>query len=180
MFHSVAFVQQFSQWKSNKFYLIWVCICSLWYLAHRTHASYCHLWPVMLYSIFPHYLINDTLKKKGYFLTPWSRVLEKLTSLCSQSRNSPHFYGTRMFFTVLTGASHLSLSWANSIQSKQPTLTSERYILMLSSHLHLGLPNGSFPQAFPPTPCAHLTPPHTRHMPRQSHSSRFYHPHNIG
>jgi hypothetical protein len=23
----------------------------------------------------------------------------------------------------------------------------------------------SFPQAFPPTPCAHLYPPHTRHMP---------------
>jgi hypothetical protein len=27
----------------------------------------------------------------------------------------------------------------------------------------------------------HTSPlPHTRHIPRPSHSSRFYHPHNIG
>jgi hypothetical protein len=24
----------------------------------QSHAPYCHLWPVRLYSIFPHYLIN--------------------------------------------------------------------------------------------------------------------------
>ena len=35
----------------------------------------------------------------------------------------------------------------------------------------------SFPQVSPPEPCAPL--PHTRHMPRPSQSSRFYHPHNI-
>jgi hypothetical protein len=46
-----------------------------------------------------------------YLLTPWSQVLlEKLTSHCSYSRNSPHFYGTRKFFTVLTSARHPSLS----------------------------------------------------------------------
>ena len=33
----------------------------------------------------------------------------------------------------------------------------------------------SFPQVSPPEPCAHLFPPHTRHMPHPSHSSRFYH-----
>jgi hypothetical protein len=33
---------------------------------------------------------------------------------------------------------------------------------------------------FPPKPCTHLSPPHTRYMPRPSHSSRFYHPHNRG
>jgi hypothetical protein len=46
-----------------------------------------------------------------YLFTPWSRVpLEKLASVCSQSRNSPHFYETRKFFTVLTSARHPSLS----------------------------------------------------------------------
>jgi hypothetical protein len=36
-------------------------------------------------------------------LTPHSTVLlEKLTSLCKQSRKSPHFYGTVKFITVLT------------------------------------------------------------------------------
>ena len=59
----------------------------------------------------------------------------------------PAFYGTRKFFTVLTSACHLSLSWANSIQSPPPLPTSWRSILILSSHVRLGLPNGLFPSA---------------------------------
>ena len=38
----------------------------------------------------------------------------------------------------------------------------------------------SFPQVFPPKPYIRLPSPHTRYMTRPSHSSRFYHPHNIG
>ena len=53
----------------------------------------------------------------------------------------PTFYGTRNFITVLASARHLSPSWANSIQSPQPPPTSWRSILVLSSHLRLGLPN---------------------------------------
>jgi hypothetical protein len=45
------------------------------------------------------------------------------------------FYGTRRFFTVLTSARHLSLSWAYSIQSPRPPPTSSTSILILSSHL---------------------------------------------
>ena len=37
----------------------------------------------------------------------------------------------------------------------------------------------SFPQVSPLEPCAHLSPPHTRHIPRPSHSARFYHPQSI-
>jgi hypothetical protein len=74
-------------------------------------------------------------------LTPWSRVLEKLTG-SAVSQEIPRIFGTRRFLTVLTSARHLSLSWANSIQSPQPPLTSWRSILILSSHLRLGLPNG--------------------------------------
>ena len=51
--------------------------------------------------------------------------------------------------TVPTSARHLSLSWANSIQSPQLLPTSWRSILILSSHLRLGLPNGLFPSGFP-------------------------------
>ena len=84
-----------------------------------------------------------------YLLTPWSRVLfEKLTG-SADSQEIPHIFGTRRFITVLTSARHLSLSWANSIQSPQPPPTSWRFILILSSHLRLGLPNGLFPSAFP-------------------------------
>jgi hypothetical protein len=79
---------------------------------------------------------------RGYLLTPWSRfLLEKLTG-SGASQEIPLIFGTRRFLTVLTSAHHLSLSWANSIQSPQPPTTSWRSILMLSSHLRLGLPSG--------------------------------------
>jgi hypothetical protein len=66
---SGAFVQPLLQWRSIKNDILWVCICSLRYPAYsyNAHAPYCHLWPAPLYSIFPHYLIKDTIfqnKKK--------------------------------------------------------------------------------------------------------------------
>jgi hypothetical protein len=52
--------------QSNKYYILWVCVCCLMYPACNAHAasSYCHLWPARLYSIFPHYLINGTIVEK--------------------------------------------------------------------------------------------------------------------
>jgi hypothetical protein len=52
-----------------------------------------------------------------YLLTPWSRVLlENLTGSAS-SQEIPRIFGTRRFLAVPTSARHLSVSWANSIQS---------------------------------------------------------------
>ena len=100
------------------------CVCSLSYPARNAHAPY--LWPVPFY-IFPHYLENGMIFGKKnlltYLLTPWSRVLlEKLTGSVA-SQGIPRIFGTRKFLTVPTSA-RLSLSWANSIQSSQPTPTS--------------------------------------------------------
>ena len=65
-----------------------------------------------------------------YLLTPWSRVLlEKLTGSAA-SQEIPRIFGTRRFITVPTSARHLSLSWANSIQSSQPPPTSWRSIFI--------------------------------------------------
>ena len=84
-----------------------------------------------------------------YLLTPWCRVLlEKLTGL-QLVKKFPAFHGTRRFITALTSVRHLSLSWASPIQSIYPHPTSWRSILILSSHLRLGLPSGLFPSGFP-------------------------------
>ena len=40
--------------------MLWVFICGLRYTTRNAHALYCHLWPVRLYHIFPHYLIYST------------------------------------------------------------------------------------------------------------------------
>ena len=110
-----------------------------------------------------------------YLLTPWCRVLlEKLTGLQLVNKFSA-FHGTRRSITASTSVRHLSLSWASPIQSIYPHPTSWRSILILSTHLRLGLP--------PVSPARPYTPPllaHTSHMPSPSHCSRFYHPHNIG
>ena len=84
-----------------------------------------------------------------YLLTPWCRVLlEKLTGL-QLFKKFPAFHGTRRFITVLTSSRHMSLSWASPIQSIPLHPTSWRSILILSTHLRLGLPSGLFPSGFP-------------------------------
>ena len=101
------------------------------------------------------------LKFPAYLLTPWCRVLlEKLTGSQLVKKFSA-FHGTRRFITALTSLRHVSLSWASPIQSIYPHPTSWRSILILFTHLCLGLPSGLFPSGFPtktlytpsPNPC---------------------------
>ena len=83
-----------------------------------------------------------------YLLTPWRRVLlEKLIDL-QLVKKFPAFHGTRKFITAITSVRHLSLSWASPIQSIYPHPTSWRSILILSTHLRLGLPSGLLPSGF--------------------------------
>jgi hypothetical protein len=56
---------------------------------------------------------------RTYLLTPWSRVLEKLT-VCQLVKNFPAIYGTQRFITAFTSFRHQSLSWASSIQFVPP------------------------------------------------------------
>ena len=75
-------------------------------------------------------------------------LLEKQTSF-QLVKKFPALYGIRRFITAFTSASHLSLSWASSTQSISPLPTSWISILILSSHLSLGLPSGLFHSGFP-------------------------------
>ena len=96
--------------------------------------------------------------------TPWCRVLlVQLTGLHIVNK-FPAFHGTPRFITAVTSVRHLSLSWANPIQSIYPHPTSWRSILILPTHLRLGLPSGPCTSGFPTktlyTPSPH---PHALH-----------------
>jgi hypothetical protein len=67
--------------------------------------------------------------------------------LCTQQL--PAFYGIQRFITTFTRALQWLLSWARPIQSIPPQPISPRSILILSTHLCLGLPSGIFPSGFP-------------------------------
>jgi hypothetical protein len=55
----------------KQYYILRVCIFSLSYPACNTHAPYCHLWPVPLYHIFPHYHIYRTIFRKSLLNTKY-------------------------------------------------------------------------------------------------------------
>ena len=88
-----------------------------------------------------------TFLMSSYLLTPWCRVLQKLTGL--QLVKKFPFHGTRRFITELTSVRHMSLPWASPIQSIYPSTTSWRSILILATHLRLGPPSGLLPPGFP-------------------------------
>jgi hypothetical protein len=80
--------------------------------------------------------------RQNYLLIPHSRVLlEHLTSF-QLVKNFPSFYGTRKFIAAFTSARHLPLSWVSSIQPTPPYPIFWKSILILPSHLRLGLPSG--------------------------------------
>jgi len=78
-------------------------------------------------------LLTYLLHGADFFLRSYSQVVKK----------SLAFYGNREFITVFTRARHLSLSWARSIEFMPSHPTFWISILILSSHLRLGLPSGS-------------------------------------
>jgi hypothetical protein len=82
-------------------------------------------------------------------LTPWSWALLEKSPIVPLLKNFPAFYGNRRLTTVFTRAIHWSLSWARSPQSIPPHPIFLRSILILSTHLRLGLPSGLFPSGFP-------------------------------
>ena len=127
-----------------------------------------------LFTYFLTYLLT-------YLLTPWCRVLlEKLTGL-QLVKKFPTFHGTRRFITALNKRPPPVFILGQPNPAHIPTSH------LLEIHLNIIHPSTPrspqwslslrFPHQDP------INPPllaHTRHMPSPSHSSRFYHPHNIG
>jgi hypothetical protein len=79
-------------------------------------------------------------------------LLEKLKVAYSLTKFS-EFYRNRRFTTVFVRARHWSLSWTRWIQSIPASYFPKTlYLLILSSHLGLGLPSGPFLRVFLPKP----------------------------
>jgi hypothetical protein len=83
------------------------------------------------------------------WLTIWSWALLERPRDVRPLGSFPAFHGTRRFNTEFTTVLHLFLSLARPIQSTSPHPTSTRSILILSTHLRLGLLSGLFPSGFP-------------------------------
>ena len=115
-----------------------------------------------------------------YLLTPWCRVLlQKLTGL-QLVKKLPAFHGTRRFITALTSVRHPSILG----QPNPVHIHTSHFLEIHPNIIRPSMPKS--PQWSPSLRFPHQDPvhppllTHTGHMPGPSHSSRFYHPHNIG
>jgi hypothetical protein len=79
----------------------------------------------------------------------WSWALLEKPVIVQPLKNFPAFYGIRRFITVFTRALHWSLSWVTSMQSILSRPISLRSILILSTHLRIGIPSCLFPSGYP-------------------------------
>jgi len=61
--HWGAFVQPLLEWKSNNYYIFWVCVCNLSCPACNAHVPYCHLWLPGCTILSP-YLMNRMIFRK--------------------------------------------------------------------------------------------------------------------
>jgi hypothetical protein len=112
----------------------------------------------------------------SYLLTPWSRVLlEKLTGSAASQENPHILCNPKVHYRT-----HKCPPPVPILSQLHPvSITPSQF---LTRHLNIilpstsGSPQWSLSHTFPHQNPVHTSPlPHTRHVPRPSHSYRFYH-----
>ena len=119
--------------------------------------------------------------RNTYLFTPWSRVLlEKLTGSAA-SQEIPRI----LWKLKVHHRTHKCPPPLPILSQLHPVPTTPSQFLKIHLNIILpsmsGSPQWSLSLRFSNQNSVHTSPLlHRRHMPRPSHSSRFYHPHNIG
>ena len=149
---------------------MWVGLCRCFWRKMNISRSVCFHWLAVKYILLS---IHIQKVSHGRLLIPFqytAKIVDPNRTLCSRVfRNKPvvpetvkkllAFCVTRRFIAVFGKAHHLSLCWARWIQPILCHPVSLRCSVVLSCHLCLGHPNGSFLQVYPPNP-SHPYVPH--------------------
>ena len=139
----------------------------------------CEIWHIWLHCNFQ--VKHSRCAVLNYLLTPWCRVLlEKLTSLQLFKKFPAFLWNQKVHYR-----NHKRPPPVPILGQPNPVQIPTSHLLEIHPNIiHASTPRSpqwSLSLRFPHQDS--IYPPlltHTRHMPSPSHSSRFYHPHNIG
>jgi hypothetical protein len=104
---------------------------------------------LILYCIAQSWQMNR-FRSKSFTISPYKAIFRQ-RSANWDCRTLPFSMSIhpKLLYTMFTSALHWSNSWAKSIQSIPPFPIPLRSILILFTHVHLGLLSGLFPSGFP-------------------------------
>ena len=103
---------------------------------------------IQLHSPIAFMTCTGSLSLRTYLLTSWSRVLlEKLTGSAASQEIPRTLWNPKVHHHIHKCPPYVPI--LNQLHPISTPPTSRRSILILSSHLRLGLPNVLFPSGFP-------------------------------